>query len=315
MDRAERPASPGCRLARGHTGQQAAATDPLDAHLVLFSVAGPRRRTRECLAPKRRICRELEMVRWRYLVPKRCARPHRAGAGSQSVQAVPTLLDLRLRPPPRQLLQTPANPPLAAFASQQAQVGMERLPPGSAEERGHEVRVDQRARRPPQELAMTAPPVPRRVVHDVGRHRVQVHVGEQPQQGVRVLDRPRLVACLPQRPEHLAPPVEPLGERVLEEADRAPQRHAPGADGQVVVVRHDAPHQHGQAVPLLDLVQKSPESPGLVLELERRFAPPRPVVHVVDEPLDEHSRPPWHCDPLPAMLPRFRYLRTWHLSS
>ena len=39
----------------------------------------------------------------------------------------------------------------------------------------------------------------------------------------------------------------------------------------------------------------------------------RPVVDVVDEPLDEHSRPPWHCDLLPAPPPHFSYLRTWHL--
>ena len=115
------------------------------------------------------------------------------------------------------------------------------------------------------------------------------------------------------RSKRLAPPVEPLRVRVLEEPDRAPQRHARGANGQVVVVRHDAPRQHGKAISLLDLVQEAPESPGLVLELERRFATPRPVVGVADEPLDEHSRPPWHRDLLPATPPHFSYLRTWHL--
>ena len=52
---------------------------------------------------------------------------------------------------------------------------------------------------------------------------------------------------------------------------------------------------------------------SLVLKRERRFATPRPVVGVVNERLDEHSRPPWHCDLLPATLPHFSYLRTWHL--
>jgi len=189
---------------------------------------------------------------------------------------------------------------------------MERLPPGSAEERVNEVRVDQGPPRPSQELAMAAPPVLRRVVHDLGRDRIQVDVGKQAQQRVRPLYWPRLVACLPQRSKHLAPPVEPLRVRVLEKPDRAPQRHARGADCQVVVVRHDAPRQHRKTVPLLDLVQEAPESVGLILELERRFATPRPVVDVVDEPLDEHSRPPRHRNPFSATRPHFSYLRTWH---
>lgn len=47
------------------------------------------------------------------------------------------------------------------------------------------------------------------------------------------------------------------------------------------------------ALPLLDLVQNAPESAGLILELERRFAPPRPVVDIVDEPLT--CVPDTHC--------------------
>ena len=60
-------------------------------------------------------------------------------------------------------------------------------------------------------------------------------------------------------------------------------------------------------------MQDASESAGLVLELERRFATPRPIVDVVDEHLDGHSRPPSHCDLLAVTPPHFSYLRTGHL--
>jgi hypothetical protein len=139
----------------------------------------------------------------------------------------------------------------------------------------------------PQDLPVATPSVFGRTPNYAGGHRIQMDIEDKLLKLPLALNELGLVAPLPERAIDLLTPIKPLAEAPLDQPHASPQRNAPAAQRQVVVIRHHTPRQHRQSVPAFDIANNFDQVASFGVFQEYTLSPANAAVHVVIGTINE----------------------------